>query len=171
MSQYCYISTDSGQLLKALITVVDSRFQVEFTQLPKLNPILMIGYLGKFKEYDILALFGDLCEGAIVKVGNDDVCTLKTLYNTSPALDSVLVSGKTSSRLILTCGSRNGQLIEYKKGLPVVNLASSNNGFEGVTGIWSLKKSEKDFYHSFLVISFIEETRVMQSKGIELNIG
>lgn len=163
--QDCYISTDSGQLFKVSISCMNSSFEVEFRQLNNVFPILMMAYLKRVNGYDVMALFGDLCDGAVVKVGDNTVIPLKKLSNASPVLDSVLVSDKTCSRLIMSCGARNGRLIEYKKGIPAVTIASCHDGFKGVTGIWSMKKSEMDMHHSFLVISYINETRVLRFKG------
>jgi hypothetical protein len=162
-----YISTDSGQLFKVTIDGSNSRFKVEFRQLNQVKPIFMMVYLLTIDNCDVLAFFGDLCDGSIVQVGIKNVTMLKRLENSSPALDSVLLSDKTSSRLILSCGSRKGRLIEYTYGIPAVVLASST-GFSGVTGIWSLKQSESDAHHSLLLISFIEQTRILCFKGINV---
>jgi hypothetical protein len=162
--QYGYISTDSGQLFKVTVDSSNTRFQVQFRQFNEVPPIFMMAYLCRIDDCDVLALFGDLCDGSVVKVENKTVVRLKRLDNSSPALDSVLVSDEMSSRLLLCCGARKGRLIEYTSGIPAVRLASSS-GFEGVTGIWSLKQSESNYQNALLVISFIEQTRILCLKG------
>lgn len=122
-------------------------------------------HLGQVEGMDILAVFGDLCDGAILKMGNSDFQVLEKFKSSIPVVDAVLLQEKNSSRLIMASKSNSGRLIEYKMGIPIRAISSSSkNGFEGVTGIWSLKTSEK--YHSHLVISFVEETRILHVYGM-----
>ena len=59
-----------------------------------------------------------------------------------------------------------GSLIEYEFATPVEITAKTSEELLGVTGVWSLKESSTDNYHSYMVIAFIHQTRILQYSGI-----
>uniref|UniRef100_A0A7N0UVI7 DNA damage-binding protein 1 n=1 Tax=Kalanchoe fedtschenkoi TaxID=63787 RepID=A0A7N0UVI7_KALFE len=67
------------------------------------------------------------------------------------------------------CGvAPQGSLRLIRSGISVDKLLETPPVYQGVTGMWTVKMKTNDLYHSFLVISFVEETRVL-SVGLSFN--
>ncbi|KAF2554749.1 hypothetical protein F2Q68_00017909 [Brassica cretica] len=54
-----------------------------------------------------------------------------------------------------------GSLRIIRSGINVEKLLKTAPVYQGITGTWTVKMKLTDVYHSFLVLSFVEETRVL----------
>jgi splicing factor 3B subunit 3 len=69
---------------------------------------------------------------------------------------------KSNDQMFSCCGmGREGSLRTIQNSISVEKLHSTPPIYQGVTGIWTMHMKHHDSYHSFLVISFVEETRVL----------
>src|SRR5690606_35503016 len=60
------------------------------------------------------------------------------------------------------CGvTPEGSLRIIRSGVNVEKLLKTAPVYQGITGTWTVKLKLPDVYHSFLVLSFVEETRVL----------
>ncbi|KAJ3014983.1 UNVERIFIED_CONTAM: hypothetical protein HDU68_012931 [Siphonaria sp. JEL0065] len=156
-------------------------------------------------------LLGDMCDGEILEIDylNETVAACGNgIKNTAPVLDfkvcsrSSIGSSGTETRQIggdlmyMTSGCvPNGQIRRLEMGVDVVVEAGagdeeeegasvesgSDSGFEGITGLWSLKQSHENKHDSFLGVSLLTETRlfhllddtledVSQQSGLNLQV-
>lgn len=71
--QLLFLSSDAGHLIRVSVDLTSTNeaskpsAQFRHVTIPR-NPILLMASLGKFENKDIIALFGDLCEGEIAMV-------------------------------------------------------------------------------------------------------
>jgi len=88
---------------------------------------------------------------------------VKSFQNLGPISDFVVISDRSQSESfqIITCSGKSpdGSLGVIQNGVSFVEYASFEQS--GVQGIWALKASYNDEYHSFLVFAFVGETRLM----------
>ncbi|KAJ3149508.1 hypothetical protein HDU86_006912 [Geranomyces michiganensis] len=119
-----------------------------------------------------LLVFGDMCDGALVAIHKDgNVSVEREIEDWSPTLDFDLadIYGEGRDTILMTSGMGDqGVIREVRVGIPVREHASENNGMEGATAIWSLKRRLTDVDDAFLVLTFLEETRIMSLENSEL---
>ena len=69
--QTLYMATDAGNLIRLFIDATTSRPTVTFQHVAiPTRPIWTLAFLGKAQSRDILAIFGDMCQGEIAMVND-----------------------------------------------------------------------------------------------------
>ncbi|KAK3842876.1 MAG: mono-functional DNA-alkylating methyl methanesulfonate N-term-domain-containing protein [Linnemannia gamsii] len=98
--------------------------------------------------------------------GTIGVFSVSELPNDAPVLDfcadEPVFPGRDS--LFVCSGMKSEGCIKRVRSGVVVNSSGSSGQqrFGGATGVWSVKEKRKDPYDSFLVISFIQSTKLMK---------
>ncbi|KAG0472427.1 hypothetical protein HPP92_016973 [Vanilla planifolia] len=103
-------------------------------------------------------------DGFVIQLHNGGVIYRSSIQNISPILDfSVVVDHEEKqTELFACCGmSPMGSLRIISGGLSLEKLVKTPPIYQGITGTWSLRMKKDDPYHSFLVLSFVEETRIL----------
>ncbi|KAL0708075.1 hypothetical protein Bca4012_074501 [Brassica carinata] len=115
-------------------------------------------------------------ESCRVQDGDDEglfnvaACALLELRDYDPMfIDNESDNGKLSSKhnekrdqIFACCGvTPEGSLRIIRSGINVEKLLKTAPVYQGITGTWTVKMKLTDVYHSFLVLSFVEETRVL----------
>ena len=116
-----------------------------------------------FKSEIIVAIV-EMGDGMILKMENEHPVCIHVIQNISPLLDLCLADyhDEKQDQIFACCGMvPEGSVRTIRSGICVERLIKPDATYEGITGIWALQMNENDPYHSFLVISFIEETRVL----------
>lgn len=111
-----------------------------------------------------IAVFGEMGDGNILKLENGKVCSLSVIENMAPILDMSFLDYHEENRdQMFACSGvcSEGSLRTVRSGINVEKLTSTPPTYIGVTGLWTLHMKATDHYHSFLVLSFVEETRVL----------
>lgn len=108
---------------------------------------------------------------AVVEMGDGMVLTLEngrlhytsTIQNIAPILDmSVVDYDEKHDQIFACCGvAPEGSLRIIRSGISVEKLLRTAPIYQGITGTWTVQMKVMDSYHSFLVLSFVEETRVL----------
>ncbi|KAF9169542.1 hypothetical protein BGX20_010185 [Mortierella sp. AD010] len=95
-----------------------------------------------------------------------DLFAITELQNSSPILDfcvrEPLLPGRDS---LYACSGMKGEgaVRRVRYGISVESSGNSGNDFfSGATGLWSVKENRKNTFDSFLVVSFIQSTKVMR---------
>ncbi|KAL2651850.1 hypothetical protein R1flu_019978 [Riccia fluitans] len=86
------------------------------------------------------------------------------ILNNAPILDFTLVDyhGEKQDQMFACCGvGREGAIRVIRNGISVEKLLSTPPLYQGVTGLWTLRMFQHDKHHSFFVMSFVQETRVL----------
>ncbi|XP_062166084.1 uncharacterized protein LOC133872546 [Alnus glutinosa] len=109
---------------------------------------------------------------AVVEMGDGMVLTLEngrlhytsTIQNIAPILDMSVVDyhDEKHDQMFACCGvAPEGSLRIIRSGISVEKLLKTAPIYQGITGTWTVRMKVIDSYHSFLVLSFVEETRVL----------
>jgi len=109
---------------------------------------------------------------AVVEMGDGMVLTLEngrlhytsTIQNIAPILDMSVVDyhDEKHDQMFACCGvAPEGSLRIIRSGISVEKLLKTAPIYQGITGTWTVRMKVNDSYHSFLVLSFVEETRVL----------
>jgi splicing factor 3B subunit 3 len=109
---------------------------------------------------------------AVVEMGDGMVLTLEngrlhytsTIQNIAPILDMSVVDyhDEKHEQMFACCGvAPEGSLRIIRSGISVEKLLRTAPIYQGITGTWTVRMKVIDSYHSFLVLSFVEETRVL----------
>ncbi|KAF8936108.1 hypothetical protein BGZ58_004595 [Dissophora ornata] len=120
---------------------------------------------------DYLVYSSDYGDGGVLAVREEEdgieLFAITELENSSPILDFCAREPSFPGRdsLYVCSGMRGeGSLKRIRSGISVESSGSSGNQFfAGATGLWSAKESDKDIFDSFLIVSFIQSTRLMRS--------
>ena len=120
---------------------------------------------------DYLLYSNDQGDGGILAVKEEedgiDLFAITELQNTSPVLDFCArepsLPGKDA--LFVCSGMKEeGSIKRIRSGITTESTGSSgDNFFAGATGLWSVKESAADEFDSFIVASFIQQTKIMRS--------
>lgn len=111
-----------------------------------------------------LAAIVEMGDGVILKLDNGKLISASTIQNIAPILDMSLADfhDEKQDQMFVSCGvAPEGSLRIIRNGINVEKLLRTAPIYQGVTGIWTMKMKLTDSYHSFLVLSFVEETRVL----------
>ncbi|KAH9329513.1 hypothetical protein KI387_001621, partial [Taxus chinensis] len=111
-----------------------------------------------------IAAFVEMGDGQVLKIEEGMLSYRSLIQNIAPILDIALVDyhNEQQDQMFACCGvGREGSLRIIRNGISVEKLLSTPPIYEGITGTWTLRMKHGDCYHSFLVISFVEETRVL----------
>ncbi|KVI08400.1 Cleavage/polyadenylation specificity factor, A subunit, C-terminal [Cynara cardunculus var. scolymus] len=111
--------------------------------------------------FTALAEMGD---GMVLKIEEGKLQYKSPVQNISPILDMSLVDyhDEKHEQMFACCGmAPEGSLRVIRNGISLEKLLKTAPVYQGITGTWAMKMKLVDCYHSFLVLSFVEETRVL----------
>ncbi|XP_020540869.1 splicing factor 3B subunit 3 isoform X2 [Jatropha curcas] len=115
-------------------------------------------------ESGFLAAIVEMGDGIVLKVEDGRLLYTSPIQNIAPILDMLVVDCHDEKRdqMFACCGvAPEGSLRIIRTGISVEKLVKTASIYQGITGTWTLRMKLNDLYHSFLVISFVEETRVL----------
>ncbi|KAI4300634.1 hypothetical protein L6164_033988 [Bauhinia variegata] len=115
-------------------------------------------------EGGYLAVLVDMGDGMVLKLEDGRLCYRSPIQNISPILDMAVVDyhDEKHDQMFACCGvAPEGSIRIIRSGISVEKLLRTAPIYQGVTGIWTIQMKVSDLYHSFLVLSFVEETRVL----------
>ena len=115
-------------------------------------------------EGGFLATFAEMADGTVFKLGKEKLHWMSSIQNIAPILDFSVVDDQNEKRdqMFACCGvTPEGSLRIIRSGVNVEKLLKTAPVYQGITGTWTVKMKLPDVYHSFLVLSFVEETRVL----------
>ncbi|GMH18745.1 hypothetical protein Nepgr_020586 [Nepenthes gracilis] len=115
-------------------------------------------------EHGFLAAIVEMGDGLILKLDNGRLDYTSTIQNIAPILDMSIMDyhNEKHDQMFACCGMEpEGSLRIIRSGLSVERLVRTAPTYQGITGTWTMKMKLMDSYHSFLVLSFVEETRVL----------
>ncbi|CAN0927524.1 Spliceosome-associated protein 130 B [Linum grandiflorum] len=163
----------SGKSAKIVICVDTGEFfmiEVSFdSEAPKVNlsECLYRGVPCKellWIEGGFLAAIVDMGDGIILKLENERLVHISPIQNIAPILDMSIVDYHEEKRdqMFACCGAApEGSLRIIRNGINVERLLKTAPTYQGIIGTWSVRIRLSDLHHSFLVLSFVEETRVL----------
>ncbi|MCO5592813.1 hypothetical protein L7F22_046816 [Adiantum nelumboides] len=163
------LSMDTGELfLLHLVHIFASDFHLSLSDClyhsPPLKDLLWM-------KDGFIAALGEMGDGQVLQLKDGCIDRRSTIENISPTLDFSLVDyhNERQDQMFACAGAREeGSLRVVRNGVSVEKLISTGPLYEGVTGSWTMKFCREDAFHSFLVLSFVEETRVL-SVGLSFN--
>lgn len=115
-------------------------------------------------EGGFLAALIEMGDGLILKVENERLQFTSPIQNIAPILDMSIVDYHDEKRdQIFACSgvAPEGSLRVIRNGISVEKLLRTAPIYQGITGSWTVRMKVTDSYHSFLVLSFVEETRIL----------
>ncbi|KAI9122007.1 hypothetical protein K1719_006696 [Acacia pycnantha] len=115
-------------------------------------------------EDGYLAAFVEMGDGMVLKLEDGRLCYTSSIKNIAPILDMAAVDcrGEKYDRFFACCGvAPEGSIRIIQSGISVEQLLRTAPIYQGVTGTWAVQMKAIDSYHSFLVLSFVEETRIL----------
>ncbi|CAN4118631.1 unnamed protein product [Withania somnifera] len=118
-----------------------------------------------------LAVIVEMGDGMVLKVEEGRLVYRSPIQNIAPILDMLVVDyhDEKHDQMFACCGmAPEGSLRVIRSGISVEKLLKTAAIYQGITGIWAVKMKLADSYHSFLVLSFVEETRVL-SVGVSFS--
>ncbi|MCO5552296.1 hypothetical protein L7F22_005808 [Adiantum nelumboides] len=169
MGSSLMLSMDTGELfLLHLVHIFASDFHLSLSDclyhFPPLKNLLWM-------KDGFIAALGEMGDGQVLQLKDGCIHHRSTIENISPTLDFSLVDyhNERQDQMFACAGAREeGSLRVVRNGVSVEKLTSTGPLYEGVTGSWTMKFCREDAFHSFLVLSFVEETRVL-SVGLSFN--
>ncbi|KAL8147181.1 hypothetical protein AgCh_004777 [Apium graveolens] len=154
-------SVDSGELYMVEIYSDFSGLKVN------LSDCLFKGLPSKallWVEGGLLATFVEMGDGMVLKLEEGKLLYRNPIQNISPILDMSVVDyiDEKHDQMFACCGmAPEGSLRIIQNGISVEKLLKTPPIYHGVTGTWTVKMKVNDSHHSLLVLSFVEETRVL----------
>lgn len=118
-----------------------------------------------------LAVIVEMGDGMVLKVEEGRLVYRSPIQNIAPILDMSVVDyhDEKHDQMFACCGmAPEGSLRVIRSGISVEKLLKTAPIYQGITGTWTVKMKLADPYHSFLVLSFVEETRVL-SVGVSFS--
>nr|XP_016450640.1 PREDICTED: splicing factor 3B subunit 3-like [Nicotiana tabacum] len=118
-----------------------------------------------------LAVIIEMGDGMVLKVEEGKLVYRSPIQNIAPILDMSVVDyhDEKHDQMFACCGmAPEGSLRVIRSGISVEKLLKTAPIYQGITGTWTVKMKMADSYHSFLVLSFVEETRVL-SVGVSFS--
>lgn len=118
-----------------------------------------------------LAVIVEMGDGMVLKVEDGRLVYRSPIQNIAPILDMSVVDyhDEKHDQMFACCGmAPEGSLRVIRSGISVEKLLKTSPIYQGITGTWTVKMKLADSYHSFLVLSFVEETRVL-SVGVSFS--
>ncbi|XP_010257605.1 PREDICTED: splicing factor 3B subunit 3 [Nelumbo nucifera] len=111
-----------------------------------------------------VAALVEMGDGMVLKLENGKLLYSSPIQNIAPILDMAFVDyhDEKQDQIFACCGKApEGSLRVIRSGISVEKLLSTAPIYQGITGIWTMRMKVTDSYHYFLVLSFVEETRVL----------
>ncbi|KAL0405049.1 UNVERIFIED_CONTAM: DNA damage-binding protein 1 [Sesamum radiatum] len=118
-----------------------------------------------------VAAIVDMADGMVLKFEDGFLQYRSSIQNIAPILDMCIVDypDEKHDQMFACSGmASEGSLRIIRSGISVEKLLKTAPIYQGVTGTWTVKMKVSDPYHSFLVLSFVEETRVL-SVGVSFS--
>ncbi|XP_019444144.1 PREDICTED: DNA damage-binding protein 1 isoform X2 [Lupinus angustifolius] len=115
-------------------------------------------------EGGYLAALVEMGDGMLLKLEDGRLCHSNPIQNIAPILDMTVVDyhDERHDQMFACCGvAPEGSLRIIRSGISVEKLLRTAPIYQGVTGTWTVRMKVADSYHSFLVLSFVEETRIL----------
>ncbi|CAK7342213.1 unnamed protein product [Dovyalis caffra] len=115
-------------------------------------------------EDGFLAALVEMGDGIVLKMENESLRYVSPIQNVAPILDMSIVDYHDEERdqMFACCGvAPEGSLRIIRSGIIVEKLLKTAPIYQGITGTWTIRMKVDDLHHSFLVLSFVEETRVL----------
>ncbi|KAI7736980.1 hypothetical protein M8C21_005393 [Ambrosia artemisiifolia] len=106
----------------------------------------------------------EMADGMVLEFEDGKLNYKSPIQNISPILDMSLVDyhDEKHEQIFACCGmAPEGSLRVIRNGVSLEKLLKTAQDYQGITGTWTIKMNLTDRYHSFLVLSFVEETRVL----------
>ncbi|KAG4130165.1 hypothetical protein ERO13_D09G126500v2 [Gossypium hirsutum] len=106
----------------------------------------------------------EMGDGLVLKVENEKLIYKSPVQNIAPILDMSIVNyhGEKHDKMFACCGvAPEGSLRIIRSGISVEKLLRTAPIYQGISGTWTVQMKFTNSYHSFLVLSFVEETRVL----------
>lgn len=122
-------------------------------------------------EGGYLAAIIEMGDGMVLKLEEGGLYYRSPIQNIAPILDMTVVDyhDERHDQMFACCGmSPEGSLRIIRSGISTDKLLKTAPVYHGITGTWAVKMKVTDSYHSFLVLSFVEETRVL-SVGVNFS--
>ncbi|KAJ7565692.1 hypothetical protein O6H91_02G071600 [Diphasiastrum complanatum] len=111
-----------------------------------------------------IAAMVEMGDGQILKLVDGRLVQQSLIQKLAPIIDFSLGDyyGEKQDQMFAACGvGEEGSIRVVRNGVSVEKLLSTPPLYPGVTGTWTMRICHTDQYHAFLVISFVEETRVL----------
>lgn len=111
-----------------------------------------------------LAALVEMGDGMILKLEDERLVFASPIQNIAPILDMSIVDyhDEKHDQIFACCGVvPEGSLRIIQNGISVEKLLRTAPIYQGITGTWTVRMKVMDYYDSFLVLSFVEETRVL----------
>lgn len=154
-------SADSGELYAMELLFEPDGVRVIFSDcLHKTFPCNALLWL----EGGFVVAIADMADGMVLKFEDGFLKYRSSIQNIAPILDMCIVDYPDEKHdQIFACSgmASEGSLRVIRSGISVEKLLKTAPIYQGVTGTWTIKMKVTDLYHSFLVLSFVEETRVL----------
>lgn len=115
-------------------------------------------------EGSFLAAIVEMGDGMVLKFEEGRLNYSSPIQNIAPILDMSVMDyhDEKHDQMFACCGvAPEGSLRIIRNGVSLERLVRTAPIYQGVTGIWAVKMRIQDVHHSFLVLSFVEETRVL----------
>ncbi|BAT86376.1 hypothetical protein LR48_Vigan03g291500 [Vigna angularis] len=115
-------------------------------------------------EGGYVAALVEMGDGVVLKLEDGRLCYTNPIQNIAPILDMAVVDYRDEKhdQMFACCGvAPEGSLRIIRNGINVENLHRTASIYQGVTGTWTVRMKITDSHHSFLVLSFVEETRIL----------
>ncbi|KAH1090418.1 hypothetical protein J1N35_017675 [Gossypium stocksii] len=106
----------------------------------------------------------EMGDGLVLKVENEKLIYKSPVQNIAPILDMSIVNyhGEKHDKMFACCGvAPEGSLRIIRSGISVEKLLRTAPIYQGISGTWTVQMKVTNSYDSFLVLSFVEETRVL----------
>ncbi|RZS09485.1 hypothetical protein BHM03_00040566 [Ensete ventricosum] len=119
----------------------------------------------------LIAGLVEMGDGFVLKLEHAKLFYKSSIQNIAPILDVSIADyhDEKQDQMFACCGMNpEGSLRIIRSGISVERLLKTAPIYQGVTGTWTLRMKQSDPYHSFLVLSFVEETRIL-SVGLSFN--
>lgn len=111
-----------------------------------------------------LAAILETGDGMVLKLEDGKLDYFNPIQNIAPILDMSVMDyhDEKHDQMFACCGvAPEGSLRIIRNGVSLERLVRTAPIYQGITGIWTVKMSISDSSHSFLVLAFVEETRVL----------
>ncbi|CAK8544226.1 unnamed protein product [Lathyrus sativus] len=111
-----------------------------------------------------LASMVEMGDSVVLKLRDGRLSFTNLIQNISPIFDVAAgdYHDEKHEQMFACCGvTPEGSLRIIRSGINVEKLLRTPSTYEGVAGTWTVRMKITDSYHSFLVLSFLGETRIL----------
>ncbi|XP_058738917.1 uncharacterized protein LOC131610877 isoform X3 [Vicia villosa] len=111
-----------------------------------------------------LASMVEMGDSVVLKLRDGRLSFTNLIQNISPIFDVAAgdYHDEKHEQMFACCGvTPEGSLRIIQSGINVEKLLRTPSTYEGVAGTWTVRMKITDSYHSFLVLSFLGETRIL----------